>query len=272
LGDLGEICFGVADLEQVTISGLAGQMAAKYCSDWGEHGSQLWPGAAGLAFFFSPIAYGIYRTRDDGPDSRAAVAFRANFSREAKINFVGVWDTVGALGIPLRVLANLNSDFYAFHDLRLSNLNAYHAVALDEHRQDYSICLWEPTERPIQTIEQRWFIGAHADIGGGYADAQGQAERRLSDITLRRMQDKAAAIGLGLDATTVADTNYLAPVHNSYVEFLDGLYARESPPHYRRVLSTAFGNEVLDASINRRRQADAGYRPPNEGLPTLGNS
>jgi uncharacterized protein (DUF2235 family) len=229
---------------------------------------------AGTAAFFSPVAYGIYRTRDDGPDSRTAVAFRERFAREINVRFVGVWDTVGALGIPLRVLADLNTDFYAFHDLRLSNivLNAYHAVALDEHREDYDVCLWEPTERPVQTMEQRWFIGAHADVGGGYADVQGHAERRLSDITLRWMQDKAAALGLGLDATPVADMNFLAPVHDSYAEFLGGLYARETPPHFRRVLATAFGNEVLDATINKRRQADADYRPPNEGLPTLDNS
>src|SRR6185503_2264972 len=47
----------------------------------------------------APIAYGIYRTRDDGPDSTIARAFRRGFAREAPIRFVGVWDTVGALGI-----------------------------------------------------------------------------------------------------------------------------------------------------------------------------
>src|SRR5262249_15623870 len=142
---------------------------------------------AGLAAWGSLVAYGIYRTRDDGPDSRTAVAFRAHFAREIRVRFVGVWDTVGALGVPLRVLRSLNSDFHAFHDLRLSNIveNAYHALALDEHRVDYGACLWEPGERPGQTLEQRWFIGAHADVGGGYGDGQGHAERRLSDITLR---------------------------------------------------------------------------------------
>jgi hypothetical protein len=148
--------------------------------------------------------------------------------------------------------------------------NAYHAVALDEHRRDYEVCLWEPSEEAGQALEQRWFVGAHADVGGGYADGQGHAERRLSDIALLWVQDRAGALGLGLDKVTVADTNYLGPVHDSYAEFLDGLYAREGPPHYRRVLSTTFGHEVLDPSIDRRRRADAAYRPPNEGLPALG--
>jgi uncharacterized protein (DUF2235 family) len=226
---------------------------------------------ARLASWGAPVAYGIYRTREDGPDSRTAIAFRSHFAREIRIRFLGVWDTVGAMGIPLRVLQGLNSDFYAFHDMRLSNIvdNAYHAVALDEHRADYPVCLWEPSERPDQVLEQRWFIGAHADVGGGYSDGQGHAERRLSDIALRWLQSKAAALGLGLEPAVVPDTNNLGPLHDSYAEFLGGQYARERPPYFRHVLATTFGNEVLDASIDRRRRADPGYRPPNEGLPSL---
>jgi uncharacterized protein (DUF2235 family) len=227
---------------------------------------------AGLASWASAVAYGIYRTRDDGPDSQAATAFRSHFAREITVRFLGVWDTVGSLGIPLRLADTLNRDFYAFHDLRLSNIvaNACHALALDEHREDYTAALWEPTEAPGQKLEQRWFVGAHADVGGGYADAAGRAERRLSDMALRWMQDQAASLGLGLEPVTLAEANYLGPVHDSYNEFLDGLYAETHPPYFRPVLSTAFGHEVLDPSIDRRRQADTGYRPANPGLPALG--
>jgi uncharacterized protein (DUF2235 family) len=89
------------------------------------------------------IAYGIYRTRDDGADSFAAKLFRSSFCREIRIEFLGVWDTVGALGIPLNVLEGFNSKFYEFHDTELSSIveNAYHAAAIDEHRQDYDVCL-----------------------------------------------------------------------------------------------------------------------------------
>jgi uncharacterized protein (DUF2235 family) len=223
------------------------------------------------ASWMAPVAYGIYRTRDDGPDSQVALAFRSHFAREISIRFLGVWDTVGALGIPLRVFDGLNREFYAFHDLRLSKIvaNAYQAVALDEHRKDYAVCLWEPSTKPEQVLEQRWFVGAHADVGGGYANDQGYAERRLSDIALRWMQDKAAGLGLGLDEVTAADTNYQGPVHDSYAEFLDGLYKLEGPPFLRPVLATAFGNEAIDPSVNLRRQADAAYRPANEGLPPM---
>src|SRR5574341_1342272 len=140
------------------------------------------------------VAYGIYRTRDDNADSFAAKLFRSSFCREIKIKFVGVWDTVGALGIPLDILKDVNMKFYEFHDTKLSSIveNAYHAIAIDEHRQDYDVCLWNPEAKPQRQLEQRWFIGAHCDVGGGYPD------RRLSDMTLRWMQDKASGLGLAL--------------------------------------------------------------------------
>ncbi len=76
--------------------------------------------------------------------------------------------------------------FYEFHDTKLSTIveNAYHALAIDEHRQDYMATLWNPDTAPQQKLEQRWFVGAHCDVGGGYKD------RRLSDMTLSWMQDK----------------------------------------------------------------------------------
>jgi uncharacterized protein (DUF2235 family) len=211
------------------------------------------------------IAYGIYRTRDDGSDSLAAKFFRSSFSREIRINFVGVWDTVGALGIPLDIVRGFNMKFYEFHDTELSGIveNAYHAVAIDEHRQDYDVCLWSPKSKPGQIMEQRWFIGAHCDVGGGYAD------RRLSDLPLRWIQDKATALGLGLNPVAVAPENYRGPYTDSYLEFLKGVYAKKNPRHYRSIGATRFGNEVVDPSVEQRRKADRSYEPQNNGLPKL---
>jgi uncharacterized protein (DUF2235 family) len=212
------------------------------------------------------IAYGIYRTRDDGADSTTARLFRSMFAREIRIKFLGVWDTVGALGIPLDVVKNFNGKFYEFHDTELSSIveNAYHAVAIDEHRQDYDVCLWNPkSTKPGQTVEQRWFVGAHCDVGGGYAD------RRLSDLPMRWMQDKASAVGLGLTPVAVGTENYLGPYTDSYMEFLKGLYAKKNPRHYRSIRATSLGHEVVDDSVQRRRKADRSYEPQNNGLPKL---
>jgi uncharacterized protein (DUF2235 family) len=211
------------------------------------------------------MAYGIYRTRDDKSDSLTAKLFRSAFCREINIKFVGVWDTVGALGIPVDVLKDVNMKFYEFHDTNLSTIveNAFHAVGIDEHRQDYNVCLWNPDSAPQQQLEQRWFLGAHCDVGGGYED------RRLSDVTLRWMQDKACGVGLALDAVTVGAQNYLGEFTDSYAEFLGGIYARKNPRHYRAIGAAKFGKEIVDDSVQQRRKEDRDYEPQNNGLPPL---
>ncbi|HWH77532.1 MAG TPA: DUF2235 domain-containing protein, partial [Candidatus Binatus sp.] len=211
------------------------------------------------------MAYGIYRTRGDAADSFTAKIFRSSFGREIKIKFVGVWDTVGALGIPLDILKEVGMKFYEFHDTKLSGIveNAYHAIAVDEHRLDYDVCLWDPPAAPQQTLEQRWFMGAHCDAGGGYPD------RRLSDVTLRWIQDKAGALGLAMNPVQVGAENYHGEWTDSYGKFLHGVYAKKNPRHYRRIGATRFGNEKIDDSVQRRRKEDRDYEPQNDGLPKL---
>jgi uncharacterized protein (DUF2235 family) len=211
------------------------------------------------------MAYGIYRTRGDNVDSFTAKTFRAAFCREIKIKFIGVWDTVGALGIPLTVLKDVNMKFYEFHDTKLSSIveNAYHALAIDEHRQDYMATLWNPDTAPQQKLEQRWFVGAHCDVGGGYKD------RRLSDLTLSWMQQKASALGLALDPVQVGAKNYLGDWTDSYGKFLGGLYAKKNPRYYRPIGATQFGDEIIDASVQQRRKEERAYEPQNNGLSKL---
>ena len=209
------------------------------------------------------MAYGIYRTRDDGVDSKVARLFRSMFSREINIKFIGVWDTVGALGVPLDFLNTFNMRLYEFHDTKLSGIvsNAYQAIAVDENRKDYDVCLWDPSEKPAQTLEQRWFIGGHCDVGGGNAD------RQLSDIALRSMQDRALELGLAVTPMNVPENNYLGPYTDSYEGFLKGAYARINPRHYRSIGTTQFGNEIVDESVRKRAVEDAKYAPQNTGFP-----
>jgi uncharacterized protein (DUF2235 family) len=177
-------------------------------------------------------AYALYRQRDESADTDEAKAFRDRYSRQIKIKFLGVWDTEGALGIPLQALQWLNAKEYAFHDTELSGIvqNGAHAIGIDEFRVDYQATLWAPVVKPGQDVEQRWFIGADADVGGGYQS------RLLSDITLAWMQGKAAAVGLAVDGTEiplVTKENWMQPPTDSYGQFLDGAYARTHPPYYR---------------------------------------
>lgn len=110
------------------------------------------------------------------------------------IHFLGVWDTVGSLGIPsdlalLQFLENIES--YQFQDTVLSNsvLHARHAMAMDEHRQSFTPTLWANVGSHPDA-KQIWFAGVHSDVGGGYVQAG------LSDIALEWMMDEAEAAGL----------------------------------------------------------------------------
>ncbi|WLA46825.1 DUF2235 domain-containing protein [Bradyrhizobium elkanii] len=122
------------------------------------------------------------------------------YSRPTKIKFVGVWDTVGSMGIP-HGSAEAKVHKYRFLDthLRLDNEYAFHALALDEHREDFEATFWTRTvktgevgapDRPVGNVEQCWFVGCHANVGGGYASDP------LSQRPLVWLMDKAGALGL----------------------------------------------------------------------------
>ncbi len=138
----------------------------------------------------------ICRKPEDRPDGPGAAAFIKKFSRPIdKIKFIGVWDTVGALGIP-GLFSFVGKELFEFHDVTLSKIveNAYHALALDERRQPFLPTLWEQNAGAVnQTLEQVWFAGVHSNIGGGYSECG------LSDIAFTWMAGKAQACDLELD-------------------------------------------------------------------------
>jgi len=128
---------------------------------------------------------------------------------------IGAWDTVGALGIPLRGFRSLTHARYQFHDTELSGIVqlACHALAIDEHRAPFAPTLWTYKAKTGQQVEQVWFCGAHSDIGGGYA------ETALSDIALDWMLGKARGAGLAFDSQAMAayplHGNPLGKLHDS---------------------------------------------------------
>ncbi len=147
-----------------------------------------------------PEAYDLYRKRDRGPDTQEARHFRESFSREVGIHFMGVWDTVGALGIPVRGLRFLTKHLHEFHDVKLSRYvdHAFHAIAIDERRKPFKPTLWETQTTTDQVVEQVWFTGVHTNIGGGYADSC------LSDCAFMWMKGKAEQCGLVFDNRYIA--------------------------------------------------------------------
>ena len=120
------------------------------------------------------LAWGYYRTPpyDRMPgvwhDLTEYVHNRDSF----RVALLGVFDTVGSLGIPIHFAWQFNRDKYEFHDVELSSITDVnlHALAIDEHRWPFQATLWRmPAFKKYETVvEQVWFSGAHADVGGGY--------------------------------------------------------------------------------------------------------
>lgn len=111
-----------------------------------------------------------------------------------RIECLGVFDTVGALGIPLARFKLVNRSNYEFHDVELSSITTLnlHAVALDEHRNPFEATLWRrPKFKTFNSItEQAWFPGVHSDIGGGYIPELQRGHdfpQALDDVTLHWM-------------------------------------------------------------------------------------
>lgn len=209
-------------------------------------------------------AYSLYRRRDPNPDLPDVKQFRAENSVASDIQFIGVWDTVGSLGIPIGLFKPLNEELWGFHDTSLSGIvkNAFHALAIDEHRRQFQPTLWTNEPKPGQTMEQRWFIGAHSNVGGGYADDQ------LSNIALAWMCRKARECGLRFKKEFKSDPNdFQGAIRDSYADFLGDLnwfYRLISFAFYRNIRLGGF-RQTLDRSPVDRLQWD----PKNYPLKNL---
>jgi len=114
-----------------------------------------------------------------------------DFVEIQSIASVGVWDTVGALGLP-NYIQEPGADAFKFTDRRLSPKvkKGFHALALDEQRADFVPTLWDKAENVVQVV----FPGAHADVGGGYSMKNRESE--LSDIALNWMVEQLASVGV----------------------------------------------------------------------------
>jgi uncharacterized protein (DUF2235 family) len=130
-------------------------------------------------------------------------AFLANFPdrvrrEDVTIRCIGVFDTVGSLGVPHSGFCRSQ---YQFHDVILGPgvEYAFQALAIDEQRQPFQPAVWEVKAKPRgrQTVEQVWFPGVHSNIGGGYP------EHVLSDATLFWMASRIAPL-LELDREYLA--------------------------------------------------------------------
>ncbi|HZZ73324.1 MAG TPA: DUF2235 domain-containing protein [Pirellulales bacterium] len=198
------------------------------------------------------------------------------------IKMVGVWDTVGSLGVPLGNIPGISSRTLSFHDTHLSKVveHSYQALALDEARRPFWAMLWTHFT-PFQAdapesdrdddnrfVEQRWFSGAHANVGGSYP------RDLLPQRPLRWIQAQAERCGLSFRSQIALNDDDLEQrPHDSFREFFGPLrflpgirpYTRwvQSDPVRKATGWVETVNERVDESVLRRCQEYADYRPPS---------
>jgi uncharacterized protein (DUF2235 family) len=227
-------------------------------------------------------AYELYRDRTDAtsPTSDRAGKFRAQYSQETGIYFVGVWDTVGSLGIPLGGLrwVNVFNRRWQFHDVDLSTTvdRAFQALAVDELRQPFKPAVWNVQPAPNRTVpqdvDQVWFAGVHCDVGGGLAD------HGLSDITYLWMAEKAQACGLAMTAPAhdavdidplkiISDSRTtifrLLPAYHRPIGPVDRCAEDKDKQCAADELAPGATQEYVSTTTLRRLHAGIGYSPTN---------
>lgn len=192
---------------------------------------------------------------------------------KVKIKFLGVWDTVIAVDNPLSKRSNRkNKD--ALNDQHENTLDLYktfkntnvcsivehaaHALALDEFRTNFQHTPWTGSDQQTISVEQCWFVGAHANVGGGYRD------NHLSRIPRYWIQEQANMLGLKYyRLLTPPDHAVLEPVVDSYTTFVSGLYKRL---YDRSIRIPQLGENTLEElhpSVYDYIEVNRNYRPRN---------
>jgi len=208
---------------------------------------------------FISQAWKIYKSPSakNQPNAEAATLFRENHCHTSrKVHFVGVWDTVGALGIPFSLMG-LFERHDEFYDTKMgSNVSiARHALAIDEKREDFEPTVW--TSRQGVDLKQVWFAGVHSDVGGSYPPDK-QTGIRSSDAPLAWMLDEAIRAGLEIEPH----------IRNSLTDGAKG-NLHKSRNHVYRLKSPLLRPLIIDdkptrihPSVKTRYLADSSYRPP----------
>lgn len=233
------------------------------------------------------------------------------WSRRIPIKCLAVFDTVGSMGVEALAIPWLRENRAQFHNTHLTSIinNGFHALAIDEYRANFNHIPWRrPTTYDLQqnqpeggwgVIKQRWFIGAHSNIGGGYYDDT------LAQLPLQWFIDECEELGLRFkprmgapdirDVTKLEDclpliagknqkdarTRRVSHVCDSFSEFAGGMwrYVIRSKRNYREIdplpefesgREVRSLNEELDPSVTKlvclhrqKMRPKETYNPPN---------
>jgi len=203
-------------------------------------------------------AWKIYKSPHpkNSPSGESAKLFRNDHGHPPRnVHFVGVWDTVGALGIPFSLMGLFESHD-EFYDTKMgSNVSiARHALAIDEQREDFEPTIW--MSRSGVDLKQVWFAGVHSDVGGSYPPDK-QTGIRAADTPLAWMLDEATSAGLTTEPHirhSLTDGTK-GNLHKSR----DHVYRLKS--HLHRPLMIDSKPTKIHPSVKSRYLSDSSYRP-----------
>jgi uncharacterized protein (DUF2235 family) len=171
------------------------------------------------------------------------------------IRMIGVWDTVGALGVPGLLGHFFNKDKYKYHDVTLHSCveNAYHALAVDERRKPFAPDLWTRPSGWTGKLEQVWFGGVHSNVGGGYTPDG------LANEALHWLAEKAEGLGVEFDS---AFLSFFEPHYDSILQNSMTMIYRLMGPFIRPVgQHLQDGEAVHQAVLDRLRDPKCDYKP-----------
>jgi uncharacterized protein (DUF2235 family) len=206
------------------------------------------------------------------------------------IRFLGLWDTVAAYGMPIDEMTRGISQWLwpleiPSHTLHQSVRRACHALSLDDERTTFHPVLWDESKEPSQAgtvrltsterLSQVWFVGVHANVGGGYPDDS------LAHVPLYWIMQEAKACGLGFKAANPDAVAEIKEAQDKDGRLYDsrggtGSYYRYGPRRLSRLCNEVFSKILNDQvlvktpkvheSVFRRIQNNAHVYAPT-GIP-----
>lgn len=211
--------------------------------------------------YYIPILFHHYFDKKGGgspADIVSSKGFRpADHLRPIEIAMLGVWDTVMALGSRFRASSGTSVAERSFHtrpEPARCVKHARQALAIDERRYDFRPEIWQGAAEG-QTLEQRWFAGAHGNVGGSYGDDG------LANCALQWIAGEAEALGLTVDRDFLRKyrcypQDDLADSHTMVYTVIEALRFRLGKG--RRMLGghPESANLSLDPSVIRRLCSD----------------
>jgi len=186
---------------------------------------------------YTEDAFEAYEKIDSNPDEARKFREHKNSHNVIKIQFVGVWDTVSALGLPDKIddmglLSKIMGSMFSIFDHAINLLWSHHfykyeltdniqyacqALARDDARTTFWPKVWNENSLEVTKVEQVWFAGVHSNVGGGYERAG------LSNVTLEWMLHRAKEHGLVFNPGFPEEQHQNANVNGRLYDSRDGV-------------------------------------------------